>query len=542
MGWTIFSADAFGEPESIVPTTHLIQQPSGEILPARIQKLTGIKSAHLENAVPEQEALKALVMTAEKAARGDRLRLCPTVIHYARFEMAFLQPLHRQSLPLDVFCTHRLAALLMPTLPRKGLRAVAGYLGHSVPALKRCSAHVRATAFIWCKMIHLLAEKENIHTLDQLRGWLSSVRRPAASKVYPMPRNMRLELPDAPGIYRMKRSNADVLYIGKAASLKQRVNSYFQKSRRHSEHTLEMLTQAVDVDFTTTPTALEAALLESDAIKSCKPPYNIALTGGHRNLFYISRDLSGHAAVFDHAYPLGPVPSIEPYVAAHAIGAYWRAHARELDISKMMAVPRRYCPDRVCFKSGLSLFKERYGALVEHMPMRQAMLHIGRLSWLDRLKRKSLPLVESESDTANNEDDGDLVWSPESVAGSLESVCRRCGFFFRRARWFALLSEATVVWRTHHNEDKTRNIIMLKGGKVSHRVTMGIDAPLLQSFHGHGFHPGRHAGMDLEVYDALRVLTTELRRLLAENRFEGIRLGRKATIHPEQLRMVLNWV
>ncbi|MGD9369355.1 MAG: hypothetical protein PVH87_26840, partial [Desulfobacteraceae bacterium] len=61
-------------------------------------------------------------------------------------------------------------------------------------------------------------------------------------------------------------------------------------------------------------------------------------------------------------------------------------------------------------------------------------------------------------------------------------------------------------------------------------------------FPADGSYPGRRAGMDLEIYDALRVLTTELRRLLAENRFECIRLGCKVTLHPEQLRMVLNWV
>lgn len=548
MGWTVFSADAFGAPESIVPTTHLIRQPPGIVLPARIQKLTGIKTAHLENAVSAQETLEALVMAAENVAQGDQLELCPTVIHYARFEMAFLQQLHKRlkqnrPLPLDVICTHQLASRLFPELPRKGLRAVAGYLGHSVPALKRCNAHIRATAYIWARMVHHLADQKNIHTLDQLHHWLNKPSHSAISKVYPMPRHIRLGVPDAPGIYRMKRSNADVLYIGKAASLKQRVNSYFQKSRRHSENTLEMLTQAVDLDFTTTPTALEAALLESDAIKSCKPPYNIALAGDHRNLFFISRDFSKHSAVYDNSCPYGPVPSIDPYVAAHAVGTYLLCEtARQWSICKTMAMPERYCPDEACLKAGLSIFQQRYSGPIEGMSIRQAILHIGRLSWLERLKRKSLPLEESESDTANIEDDGDFVWSPLSVASSLESVCRRCGFFLRRARWFALLSEATVVWKTRNSEDKTRNIIILKGGKASDRVTMDIDAPLPQPFHADGSYPSRRAGMDLEIYDALRVLTTELRRLLAENRFECIQLGRKVTLHPEQLRMVLNWV
>ena len=62
-----------------------------------------------------------------------------------------------------------------------------------------------------------------------------------------MPRDKRLSLPDEPGIYRLLRSNGEVLYVGKASSLKKRVNSYFQKQRRISERTLEMLTQAQDL-------------------------------------------------------------------------------------------------------------------------------------------------------------------------------------------------------------------------------------------------------------------------------------------------------
>jgi DNA polymerase-3 subunit epsilon len=389
MGWTVFSADTFGAPESPVPTTRLIRQPPGFVLPARIQKLTGIKTAHLENAASARQTLEALEMAAEKVAKSGQLSLCPTVIHYARFEMAFLKQLHKRlkqnrPLPLDVICTHHLASRLFPELPRKGLRAVAGYLGHSVPALKRCNAHIRATAYIWARMVHLLADQKNIHTLDQLHQWLGKPAVSVQSKVYPMPRQIRLGVPDAPGIYRMKRPNADVLYIGKAASLKQRVNSYFQKGRRHSENTLEMLTQAVDVDFITTPTALEAALLESDAIKSCKPPYNIALTGDHRNLFFISRDFSKHSADYDNTCPHGPVPSIDPYVAAHELGTYLHyPTAREWDICKIMAMPERHCPDVTCIKAGLSIFQQCYGQRIAGKTIHQAIVHIGRLSWLE---------------------------------------------------------------------------------------------------------------------------------------------------------------
>ena len=80
----------------------------------------------------------------------------------------------------------------------------------------------------------------------------------------------------------MLRANGDILYIGKAASLRQRVNSYFQTCRRHAEHTLEMLSQAVGLEVTPTASALEAALLEYGEIKRVCPPYNKALQEGRR--------------------------------------------------------------------------------------------------------------------------------------------------------------------------------------------------------------------------------------------------------------------
>ena len=93
-----------------------------------------------------------------------------------------------------------------------------------------------------------------------------------------MPRDVRLSLPHAPGIYRMLRTDGSVLYVGKAASLHHRVNSYFRKQNGVPERLLEMLSQARAISFDVTPSPLEAALLEPDEIKRHRPPYNVALT------------------------------------------------------------------------------------------------------------------------------------------------------------------------------------------------------------------------------------------------------------------------
>ena len=81
-----------------------------------------------------------------------------------------------------------------------------------------------------------------------------------------VPRDVRLSLPTAPGIYRMLRTDGSVLYVGKAASLHHRVNSYFRKQAGVPERSLEMLSQARAISFDVTPSPLEAALLEPDEI------------------------------------------------------------------------------------------------------------------------------------------------------------------------------------------------------------------------------------------------------------------------------------
>lgn len=174
--------------------------------------------------------------------------------------------------------------------------------------MKRCASHLEATAYIWCKLIERLADAADIHTLGQLRHWLKKTKTPAGKKSYPMPREIRLTGPCSPGVYRMKRSNDDILYIGKARSLKQRMNSYFQTICHHSAKILGMLTQAKKIDYTKTQSALEAALLEADEIKQFNPPYNIALTNNYRGLVFVSRNFAVSASTSNERCRLVPVP------------------------------------------------------------------------------------------------------------------------------------------------------------------------------------------------------------------------------------------
>ena len=82
-------------------------------------------------------------------------------------------------------------------------------------------------------------------------------------------------LPDAPGVYRMLGAAGEVLYVGKAKSLKKRVSAY-ARGGVHSERLTRMVADTTEMLFVTTASEIEALLLESNLIKQLKPRYNVS--------------------------------------------------------------------------------------------------------------------------------------------------------------------------------------------------------------------------------------------------------------------------
>ncbi|MEI7789902.1 MAG: excinuclease ABC subunit UvrC [Alphaproteobacteria bacterium] len=101
-------------------------------------------------------------------------------------------------------------------------------------------------------------------------------------------------LPDAPGVYRMLNAAGDVLYVGKAKSLKKRVTSY-ATGRVHSDRLTRMVAETAEMVFVTTASEIEALLLESNLIKRLKPRYNVSYRDDKSFPNILLRE--------DHAYP-----------------------------------------------------------------------------------------------------------------------------------------------------------------------------------------------------------------------------------------------
>lgn len=90
------------------------------------------------------------------------------------------------------------------------------------------------------------------------------------------------QIPDAPGVYLMVGRDGDILYIGKAVSLRPRVRSYFQEGAVHHPRTAAMVEKVSEVRTIVVTNEIEALILEANLIKRHQPPFNIRLRDDKR--------------------------------------------------------------------------------------------------------------------------------------------------------------------------------------------------------------------------------------------------------------------
>ncbi|MBK5279123.1 MAG: excinuclease ABC subunit C, partial [Bacteroidia bacterium] len=84
-------------------------------------------------------------------------------------------------------------------------------------------------------------------------------------------------LPDVPGVYRFYNNEEILIYVGKAKSLKKRVNSYFTKQSQNNRKTEKLVSEIFKIEYTIAPSEFDALLLENNFIKQNQPKYNILL-------------------------------------------------------------------------------------------------------------------------------------------------------------------------------------------------------------------------------------------------------------------------
>jgi len=532
LGWAVCA------PEGIVDgvRSHWILPRTARRVPRAVRELTGWSEHCIEDAIDEQRAWEKLRKDGASVA-AERASV-PTVIHFARFELPFLRDLHVRlgegdAFPFDPICVHAIAARLFPELPRRNIRALAGYLGHSPALVRRSAGHVEATAFIWRSLVPLL-EQAGVATWSDLSTWVAEApSRPRRTRrEFPFAVERRRALPDATGVYRFVRKSGDILYVGKATSLKKRIAGHFKSSGPATERGLELLTQVHDILYTETPSLLEAALLETDEIKRLDPPYNVQLRKGERRAWFASHDLESAAPAADELHRTGPLPSEHAASSLAALIQLVRGEAPTPRLRAMaLAVPSAFLPDDELFADGWRGFAEdviaRLGGGAASATRRVSQA--SRELWLERGR--------AEPD-ASPEDAPPDHWDLPRVRRRLERNLVQSGLLLRRARFLCLLADAELSFQERRMKT-ARALVSASTRIVEHREVESVSAIA-------GFPPRRPApklarqrAFDAAAYDRLRVVLTELCRIRDEGGQLAFRVGTHFFEGPRFAKLVL---
>jgi DNA polymerase III subunit epsilon len=458
---------------SKITTRYLLRQPDDQPVPRRIQALTGITDGDMEHAVDWQHAKSQMLDSLAESARKA------FVIHYAQFERPFLRELFEQfDDEYEVVCTHQIATRIFPNLPSRGIRGLSGYFGFPLDECKRADTHVTATFAIWKHLCGLLEERE-VRTWEELRTWLKEA--PKAKRThyeYPLERGIRLSMPDCPGIYKMISRRGDVLYVGKATSLKDRVNSYFRGRKHRDPKKLEMLTQAWDIKVETCPTVLEACLREVQEIKKLSPPYNIALNTGIRPLLYYSHDFSSSALKQTDQHPVGPFRN------EFVLDAFTRL-LHSLRSGKWDTLLFYEEIDSQLMAQGFELFLKNQNLSREVFHNARSALALG--VWLCRKRRVEIEAEEESIDAQANEvEDEEVELTPEDIAAKFERLLISAASSYLLSRKLTKLFNTQITF-TESGVERTIAV-----------SDLGVEG---------------WSQADIETFDLLRVLHTELNRL-----------------------------
>src|ERR1700743_1603120 len=128
---------------------------------------------------------------------------------------------------------------------------------------------MRGAAWVWVAPARVWREKTKMSPPEDS---ISAVPKTGIDTI----RDFARALPNAPGVYRMMNAGGDVLYVGKARSLKKRVTTYTQPAKL-PVRIQRMVHETRTMEFVRTRSEVAALLLESNMIKRLKPRYNVSL-------------------------------------------------------------------------------------------------------------------------------------------------------------------------------------------------------------------------------------------------------------------------
>lgn len=253
-------------------------------IPYFITQFTGISNSDVEHSPNFNDAAEKIeYFIGNSIVSGHNLSFDEGFLRYEFIRNGF-EPLSN----LNV-CTLKLARKIFPELKSKSLASVTAHLGIKNRDSHRALSDAEATAQILIKLIKLLSKEKAIKTIQQLIEFESSlVSSNLNLKLSKEMSDSLYSLPDAPGVYYFLNKNNEIIYIGKAKSLKDRVRSYFASTV--TGKTKRIVRQAAKIKTEVTNSELTALLLEAESIKLINPRHNSQLKKyGNKYFVRISR-------------------------------------------------------------------------------------------------------------------------------------------------------------------------------------------------------------------------------------------------------------
>lgn len=228
-------------------------------IPNFITNLTGITNAMVQYAPKFYEVAR----TIEEFTQDSIF-----VAHNVNFDYNILQA-EFKSLGFDYkrkkLCTVRLSRKLIPGLPSYSLGNICDFEGIPIKARHRARGDAEATAELFRRLVAR-------DTTFVINSFLNPRSRQAT--LPPLIKKETVDaLPETPGVYYFKNDQKEIVYVGKANNIKQRVISHFYDKKKKE---ITMCLETADISFEETGSELLALLLESSEIKKHFPKYNRA--------------------------------------------------------------------------------------------------------------------------------------------------------------------------------------------------------------------------------------------------------------------------
>lgn len=268
----------------IIDSFHSMINPGREI-PGYITAFTGITNDEVYNApFFEDISLDVLSFFDGSIVAG----------HNLSFDLSFLKKEflscgHTLNFQPNL-CTLKLAKRLYPFLKSRSLSNLSNYLNIFNSNAHRALSDSETTAKILFRMIDELKEKYNYSFVKEIINFqyipqLNIKEKPLNKKLT----NDLSVLPDAPGIYYFLNSKNEIIYVGKAKSLKERIRSYLSPTA--SRKSKKIIKQARRIKIENTNSELTALLTEAELIKILNPKHNVQLKS-YSNKYFIKIDLT----------------------------------------------------------------------------------------------------------------------------------------------------------------------------------------------------------------------------------------------------------